>query len=97
MDLLLQYHEEKHVAEENSAMEWSDILFETGETYVGQTNCEEVAGLEMKWTNTEVETDGIYMGHNNWEDMAGKLLDMIGLEMEWTNIEVETGEMYMGL
>jgi len=55
VDLLLQYHEEIHVAEENSAMEWSNIVFETGDTYVGQTNCEEVAAKVLDMTGLEME------------------------------------------
>ena len=61
VDLLMQC-EEIHVAEENSGMEWRDIVFETCEVYMGHTNCE-VAGkvfdmteLDMEWPNIELET-----------------------------------------
>ena len=118
VDLLLQYCEEIHgkvtyfmelVAEENSVMEWSYTEFETGETYVRQTKCEEVAGkvldmsgLEMEWTGIEVETGEMNMGRNNCEEVTGKLSDVIGheadanYEMKWEVIELETGELYVG-
>jgi len=73
VDMLLQC-EEIHVAEENSGMEWSDIVFETCEMYVGHYNCGEVAGkvfdlteLEMEWTTIELETGEMYVGHTTVE------------------------------
>jgi len=41
-EVYLMQCEEIHVAEENSRMEWSDIVFESG--------------LEMEWDNIEMET-----------------------------------------
>ena len=64
VDLLLQYCEEifakvvyilEHVAEEHNAKEWSDIELETGETYVGKNNCEEVAGKEFDVIRLEAD------------------------------------------
>jgi len=68
-------------------MEWSDIEPETGKTYVGQNNCENVAGKEfdttglvadkncdMEWSDIEPETGKTYVGQNNCEDVAGKCL-----------------------
>ena len=114
LDVLLQYRAEMFgkveyitelEAEGNDAMEWSDIELETGKMYVGQNNCEEVAGkvldvirLEMEWSNVELESGEVYVGQNNCEEVAGKLLDMIRLkadmnyDMEWSDIELETGE-----
>ena len=57
------------ITELENAMEWSDIELETGDTYVGHNNCEEVAGqvldiigleLEWEWSNVELESGEVY-------------------------------------
>ena len=107
LDVLLQYCEEifgkvvritEPEAEGNSAMDWSGIELETGETYVGHDNCEEVAGqvfdmtgleLEWEWRNVELESGEVYVGQNSYVEVDGKVLDTIGLktdvnyDMEW--------------
>jgi len=75
-EVYLMQCEEIYVAEENSQMEWSDIVFETMEwaniemeTYVRPNNFElcDVNGLdadmnyEMEWQYMELETDRVYM------------------------------------
>lgn len=87
LDVLLQYCKEifgkvvyimELETDEDNVMEWNDIELETGETYVGQSNCEDVAGrvfdvtgLEMEWSDVESETGETYVGGNNYEQVAG--------------------------
>jgi hypothetical protein len=95
VDVLLQYCEEMFgkvvyrtelEAEEYNAKEWSDIELDSGETYVGQKNCEEVAGqvsdmtelkvdmnfdMEWEWNNVELETGEVYVGQKSYGEGMG--------------------------
>jgi hypothetical protein len=81
VDLLIQC-EKIHVAEDNSVMEWNDMVFETQ--------------LEMECTNIEVRTGEMYVRRNSYDvcDVTG--LEADNYEMVWNDIELETDEVYIG-
>ena len=69
----------RHVEEDNSGMEWSEIAFETCEV-AGKSF--DMMELDMQWTLIAFESGEIYVEHNSCGDMDGKVRDLF-YEMEW--------------